>query len=217
MLVTGGARRKRAATKVKKLMGGESSCGTTDYGTFQPTTGDNSFMYGLPSSDIGGATAASANCSINAASQIATSISPVVPSYAVVDFGQGENDPISPAGAAFMGGAKKKRKGKKAAGKKTKKTKTTKKKTKKVKCPKECTGSPTKAKKGKAKATSDGKSLWALTEFRVKITTSEGKKVVKSLFFNATTGEYRLRKMIKKGRKKVARFSPVPKAAEFVR
>ena len=193
-------RRKMVPTAKKGMKGGD--CGTTDYGTFQPTTSDTGFVYGLPTTDIGGATAVSANGTINAASQIAASVAPMVPSYAVVDFGQGENDPISPAGAEFVGGAKKGKK-RKATGKKTKaKAKKGAKKVKKI--------------AGK-KTTSVGKVVWTLTEFKVKITNSEGKKVVKSLFFNATTGEYRLRKMIKKGRKKVARFTAIPKAAEFVR
>ena len=195
MIVAGGGRRskktakKKAVKKGKKVEGGGGDCGD-NYGTF-PMPSDG-YMYGLPSGDLSG----HGNCTINVASQIASSITPVVPSYAVVDFGQGVNDPISPAGSHFMGGGKKKKKRAAAGGKKKKRA----------------------AAGGKKKKTATkGKSTWMLTEFKVKITNSEGKKVVKSLFYNAGTGEYRVRKMIKKGRKKVARFSTIPKTAEFVR
>jgi hypothetical protein len=200
-------RKKRVATaakKSKKVMTGGGDC-TAETTTFTPTTGDNTFMYGLPSSDIGGATMPLGNCSLNAAAQIASTVLPIPQNYAIVDFGQGVNDPVSPAMAPFSGGGKKKKRA--AAGGKKKKTKTV---AGKKKTGKKC---PPVAKKTKK----DEGSPWMLTDFKIKITNSEGKKVVKSLYYNTSTGEYRHRKMIKKGRKKIARFSPIPKSYDFVK
>ena len=191
-----------ATAKVKMTGGHDCTSNTT---TFTPTTGDNTIMYGHPSSDIGGATVPLGNCTLNAAAQIASAVMPIPQNYAIVDFGQGPTDPVSPATAPFSGGGKNKKKKRKA--KKTKKT-VAKKKKKKTTVAKTKRCPPSKKDEG---------SPWILTDFKIKITNSEGKKVVKSLYYNAKTGEYRHRKMVKKGRKKVARFSPIPKSYDFVK
>lgn len=186
-------KRTTAKKTIRKVKGGDCDAGA-GASTFTPTTRNDSFMYGPALSDIGGSTVLSSNDALSAASLVSQTVSPIEPNYVTVNFGQGVDDPLNPSNVHFVGGAKKKkakRNGKKKAGKKV-------------------AGNRKAGKKAED-------SPWMLTQFKIKVANSEGKKVVKSLYYNASTGEYRLRKMIKKGRKKIARFTALPKAYDFVR